>query len=99
MPSSIFRNVRYEVAGKWTYKGDLILTKNSIFYFPHTDLTDRVILTVSNAAAVPLAFGLAPQFAITKLLMDGVNAVVQTSKSKTAIKESELDWLIQTSGV
>lgn len=37
------KNVRYKVAGKYAYKGDMIVTEGIVYYFPHTDLVQRRI--------------------------------------------------------
>ena len=35
------KRVCYKVAGSYVYRGDLIVTREAIFYFPHTDLRKK----------------------------------------------------------
>lgn len=50
--SGLFENSKYKVAGSFAYKGDLIITKGVIYYFPHTDLVQKRINTVVSTMAV-----------------------------------------------
>jgi hypothetical protein len=48
----IFTNISYSVAGSSTYRGDLILTKGMIYYFPHTDVANKRFLLTAIILAV-----------------------------------------------
>jgi hypothetical protein len=51
---TLFRAVRWKVAGEYAYKGDLIIVDRALFYFPHTDLIDERI--DRSTVAVMLVF-------------------------------------------
>ena len=55
------KNVRYKVAGKYAYQGDMIITAGVMYYFPHTDLIQRRINRAVDAMAFA-AGGLAGDF-------------------------------------
>jgi hypothetical protein len=57
----VFRNVSYSVAGSSKYKGDLILTPEVIYYFPHTDVVNKRFLVT----AIMLLVVLGPLFIVS----------------------------------
>ena len=50
-------NAVYMVAGERAYEGDLIITRNVIYYFPHTDLIRRRIEEGGNLSSALLMSG------------------------------------------
>ena len=58
--SGLFEKAKYKIAGNYAYSGDLIITKEIIYYFPHTDLVQKRINNVtSTMAAVVGPYGVA----------------------------------------
>lgn len=50
-----FGNVVYRAAGSSKYKGDLILTPEAIYYFPHTDVANKRFLVITIILLIVLA--------------------------------------------
>ncbi|HEX8749109.1 MAG TPA: hypothetical protein VF717_18175, partial [Pyrinomonadaceae bacterium] len=50
-----FRNVPHSVAGSSKYQGDLILTPELIYYFPHTDVATKRFLIIAIVLLIVLA--------------------------------------------
>jgi hypothetical protein len=89
-----FRNVPYKVAGSSKYKGDLILTHEIIYYFPHTDIATKwfsiigtICFVVFGILAIPVLFVLgiifpaAAQEAIKSLLESGFKGAWKVMKN------------------
>jgi hypothetical protein len=100
LPISIAKVV-YMVAGERGYEGDLILTQNVIYFFPHTDLIRRRINNAANFSAVLLAGGgVGPALAaavsnnLTKSRRSNPN--LPTGEEITASLEQKLDAYIET---
>jgi hypothetical protein len=56
----LFRAVRWRVAGEYAYKGDLIITDGTLYYFPHTDLVEeRIDKTAMAAMLILISCGVA----------------------------------------
>jgi len=100
LPISLSK-VGYMVAGERAYEGDLIITHNVIYYFPHTDLIRRRIEEGGNLSAALLlsgnvggaiALALANNLARSK---QRAAAAVPTSGDITASLEEKLDAYVK----
>jgi hypothetical protein len=57
---------RYQIAGEWAYKGDLVITKDVIYFVPQVDLVKRRIGDM--AFLVPMAIFVWPFILILRLI-------------------------------
>ncbi|MGI9067876.1 MAG: hypothetical protein ACR2HX_15930 [Pyrinomonadaceae bacterium] len=102
LPISIGKAV-YIVAGERGYEGDLIVTQNVIYYFPHTDLIRRRISNTANLSAVLLMGGGSLGGILATALNNNLRRSQQRDNSDlpkgediTASLEERLDAYIQT---
>jgi hypothetical protein len=83
------KNVRYKVAGKYAYKGDIIVTDGILYYFPHTDLIqqriNRTVKAMSYAAG-GVAGGLIRNLELAAFDGDS-GSLLHTKESNSAIQE------------
>lgn len=102
LPISMGKSV-YMVAGERGYEGDLIVTPNVIYYFPHTDLVRRRISTAANFSTVLLMGGGNLGAILATALNNNLKRSQQRDNSDlpkgediTASLEEKLDAYIQT---
>ena len=102
LPISIGKTV-YIVAGERGYEGDLIVTQNVIYYFPHTDLIRRRISNAANFSAVLLMGGGNLGAVLATALNNNLRRSQQRDNSDlprgediTTSLEDKLDTYIQT---
>ncbi|HEV2704758.1 MAG TPA: hypothetical protein VGV59_02470 [Pyrinomonadaceae bacterium] len=74
----------YKVAGQYCFQGDLIFTNGCIYFFPHTDLNQR-IPDFSNELETPIG-GLLDEFFMRPVVLPLINTLAMRSANRSRLR-------------